>query len=81
MYDDKYVVGSLVGIKKNNWARDFSARAYVILKDGTVLYSASTSTRNLAYIADAFIADTNSNYNTLDAALKASVDAWAKAND
>ncbi len=81
LYDDKYVVGSIVDIKETNYARDFVARAYVVLKDGTVVYSETTSTRNMAQIADAYIADANGGYAELDVELKAKVETWASAND
>ena len=88
LYDGKYVVGSIVNIKSSNnynaqtgnLARDFVARAYVLV-DGVYYYSASTCVRNIAQIADSFIADANGGYNALDADIKELVDTWAKAND
>ena len=71
----------MVGIKEKNWARDFAARAYVVLQDGTVLYSKVTTTRNIAGIADAYITDANGGFDALDADVQAMVEAWAKAND
>ncbi|MBQ4155948.1 MAG: hypothetical protein IJD90_04000, partial [Clostridia bacterium] len=63
-----------------NLGRDFIARAYVLV-DGVYYYSASTCVRNIAQIADSYIADANSGYSTLDADIKEIVDRWAKAND
>ena len=76
-------VGSIVGINESNYNRSFTARAYVKLSDGTYLYSATTTTKTVADIADAYIADENANpkYADLDANTKALVDAWAAAND
>ncbi|MBQ4155977.1 MAG: hypothetical protein IJD90_04145, partial [Clostridia bacterium] len=88
LYDGKYVVGSIVNLKSSNsynaqtgnLARDFIARAYVLV-DGVYYYSESTCVRNIAQIADAYIADANSGYDTLEAEIKELVDLWAKAND
>ena len=70
LYDDEYVVGSIVGIKEKNWARDFVARAYVLV-DGVYYYSESTSVRNIAQIADSYINTNGSGYEELDADIKA----------
>ncbi|MBQ4155521.1 MAG: leucine-rich repeat domain-containing protein, partial [Clostridia bacterium] len=81
LYDNKYVVGTIAGIKEKNYARDFTARAYIILTNGVIIYSDTTSTRNIAQIADAYIADANSGYSELAPDLKSKVDEWAAAND
>ncbi|MBQ4156321.1 MAG: leucine-rich repeat domain-containing protein [Clostridia bacterium] len=81
LYDNKYVVGTIAGIKEKNYARDFTARAYIILTNGVTIYSDTTSTRNIAQIADAYIADANSGYAELAPDLKSKVDEWAAAND
>ena len=77
---DGEIVGSIVGIKEKNWARDFVARAYVLV-DGVYYYSDVQCVRNLAGIADAYMADVNSGFANLDADTQAMVEAWAKAND
>ena len=74
-------VGSIVGIQEKNYNRTFTARAYVKLSDGTYLYSATTTTKTVAEIADDYIADANSGYADLDEETKNLVDAWATAND
>ncbi len=77
---DGEIVGSIVNIKPKNWARDFVARAYVLV-DGVYYYSDVQCVRNIAGIADAYMADVNSDYANLDANTQAMVEAWAKAND
>ena len=79
-------VGSIVGIQEKNYNRAFVARAYVKLEDGTYLYSSASTTKTVAEIADAFIADaTKEGADENDVALynahKELVDAWAAAND
>ncbi len=74
------IVGSLANIKEKNWARDFVARAYILV-DGVYYYSDVQCVRNIAGIADAYIADEKGNFDTLDADVQALVEAWAKAND
>lgn len=69
------IVGSLVNIKDKNIARDFVARAYVLV-DGVYYYSETQSVRSLAYVADAFMNDTE-RFETVDADTKALVEAWA----
>ena len=81
-------VGSIVNLHSSNkhnaqtgnLARDFVARGYVLV-DGVYYYSETTATRNIASIADEYIADNNSDYELLDADIKALVEKWAKAND
>ncbi len=80
LWEGNQIVGSIVNIKEANYNREFVARAYVLV-DGVYYYSDSVSVRTIAGIADAYIADSTSNYETLDADIKALVDAWAKAND
>jgi len=80
LWDNNEIVGSIVGIKDANIARDFIARAYVVI-DGVTYYSKDTSVRNIAQIADAYIADANGGYAELDENTKALVETWAKAND
>ena len=69
------IVGSLVNIKDTNIARDFVARAYVLV-DGVYYYSETQSVRSLAYVADAFMNDTEK-FEAVDADTKALVEAWA----
>ncbi len=84
LYDGKYVVGSIVNLKSSNSynvetgniAREFVARAYVLV-DGVYYYSDVQSVRSLAYVANAYVNDPTSNYETLDVDTKALVDAWA----
>ena len=71
----KGVVGSMVNIKESNIARDFVARAYVLV-DGVYYYSESQSVRSLAYVANEFVKDTD-NFAKLDTVTKALVEAWA----
>ncbi len=77
---DGEIVGSIVNIKPKNWARDFVARAYVLV-DGVYYYSDVQCVRNIAGIADAYMTDANSDFANLDANTQAMVEAWAKAND
>ncbi len=79
-WEGNQFVGSIVSLKEKNYARDFAARGYVKVGD-TYYYSETTSIRNMADIADAYIADENSGYSGLTEAVKEVVDAWAKAND
>lgn len=79
LWKDNQFVGSIVNIKDKNLARSFAARAYVVV-DGVTYYSATTTTRCLAEIADACVADTNY-YSTLDADTQVLVNNWAAAND
>ena len=78
--DDEFV-GSIVGIKETNYTREFSARAYVKLDDGTYLYSATTTTKTVSDIADAYIANNSEAFNALDATTKELVQKWADANN
>ena len=78
--DDEFV-GSIVGIKDTNYIREFSARAYVKLSDGTYLYSATTVTKTVADIADAYIEKDSEAFNALDATTKELVQKWADANN
>ena len=88
LWKGNQVVGSIVNIRETdadgkgtgNLARDFVARAYVLV-DGVYYYSATQSVRNIAGIADAYINTSGSGYDNLAADTKALVDAWAKAND
>ncbi|MBQ4155582.1 MAG: hypothetical protein IJD90_02115, partial [Clostridia bacterium] len=88
LYEGKYVVGSIANLKSSNsyntetgnLGRDFIARAYVLV-DGVYYYSESTCVRNIAQIADAYIADEKGGYDALDTNIKEMVDLWAKAND
>ena len=80
LYNDEFIVGSLVNIKDANLARDFVARAYVLV-DGVYYYSDATCVRNIAQIADSYINTSGSGYEELDADIKELVDVWAKAND
>ena len=80
LWADNTFVGSIVNVADRNLARDFIARAYVVV-DGVTYYAADTTVRNLAGIADAYIADADGGYAELDADTQAMVDAWAKAND
>ena len=79
-------VGSIVGIKDTNYNREFTARAYVKLEDGTYLYSATSTTKTVADIADAFVAgatkvDADPDNVAKYEQYKGLVDAWAAAND
>ena len=80
LWDDDQFVGSIVNIAEKNLARDFIARAYVVI-DGVTYYAETTTVRNIARIADEFITDPKGNYDSLEADVKAMVDTWAKAND
>ncbi|MBQ5590973.1 MAG: hypothetical protein IIU65_04770, partial [Clostridia bacterium] len=71
----KGIVGSMVKIKETNIARNFVARAYVLV-DGVYYYSETQSVRSLAYVADAFMNDTEE-FEAVDADIKALVEAWA----
>ncbi|MGN0173581.1 MAG: hypothetical protein ACI39F_03985, partial [Acutalibacteraceae bacterium] len=84
-WNDNEFVGSIVGILPQNYNREFVARAYVRLEDGTYLYSATTTTKTVAKIADAFkTAATKEGASKEDSELyqiyKAQVDTWAAAN-
>ena len=74
------IVGSIVNVKDANISRDFVARGYVKIGD-TYYYSATTCTRNLAGVADAYIKDATGGYDALGADTKALVDSWAAKND
>ena len=80
LWNGNEIVGSIVGIKDANIARDFIARAYVVI-DGVTYYAEDTTVRNIADIADAYIADANGGYAELDDDTKALVDIWASKND
>ncbi len=80
LWDGNQIVGSIVNVADRNLGRDFIARAYVVI-NGVTYYAETATVRNLAGIADAYIADANGGYATLDADTKALVDTWAKAND
>ena len=75
-WENNQFVGSIAKIKTTNYTRDFVARGYVKV-DGVYYYSATTTTRNVRFVADAYIADENSDYATLDNATKAVVDKFA----
>ena len=79
LWNTNQFVGSIVSIKETNLARNFVARGYAKIGD-TYYYSDSTTMRNIAAVATAFIADENSAYSSLDATTKAIVDHWAAAN-
>ena len=74
-WKDNEFVGSIANIKDTNIARDFVARAYVLV-DGVYYYSETQSVRSLAYVADAFMTDTEA-FEAVDADTKALVEAWA----
>ena len=81
LWENNEFVGSLVTIQDKNLAREFVARGYVKV-DGVYYYSETTACTSVADVADAFIADKNSDYNTVaDYQYKEIVDKWAKAND
>ena len=80
LWDDDQFVGSIVNIAEKNLARDFIARAYVVI-DGVTYYAETTTVRNIADIADAYIAQAGSGYDALEANVKELVQTWAKAND
>ena len=81
LWENNEFVGSLVTILDKNLAREFVARGYVKV-DGVYYYSETTACTSVADVADAFIADENSDYNTVsDYQYKEIVDKWAKAND
>ncbi len=80
LWEGNQFVGSIVNVNDNNLARDFIARAYVVI-DGETYYSKNTTIRNLASIADEYIADANGGYSNLDAVTKDLVDTWASTND
>ena len=75
-WENNQFVGSIAKIKTTNYTRDFVARGYIKV-DGVYYYSATTATRNVRFVADAYIADENSDYATLDNAAKAVVDKFA----
>lgn len=79
LWNTNQFVGSIVSIKETNLARNFVARGYAKIGD-TYYYSDSTTMRNIAAVASAFITDENSAYSSLDATTKAIVDHWAAAN-
>ena len=81
LWDNNEFVGSIVGIQEKNYNRAFTARAYVKLDDGTYLYSATTTTKTVADIADAYIANSSEAFNALDATTKELVQKWADANN
>ena len=76
LWENDEMVGSLVGIQEKNYTRDFVARAYVVV-DGVYYYSKTTATKNVADIADAYLA-TNPKLDEVTSAL---VNSWAAAND
>lgn len=77
--------------ENGNIARKFVGRGYVKVTKGndvTITYadyakgddgvsSVDNNTRSLAYVANAYIADTNSGYGSLDGSIKALVENWA----
>ena len=71
-----YFLYIFANIKTTNYTRDFVARGYVKV-DGVYYYSTTTATRNVRFIADAYIADENRDYSTLGEATKAIVDKFA----
>ncbi|MGN0173142.1 MAG: hypothetical protein ACI39F_01775 [Acutalibacteraceae bacterium] len=86
LWNGNEFVGSIVGIQEKNYNREFTARAYVKLSDGSYLYSETTTTKTVAGIADDFIADAtkegaDESVSNLYKTYKETVDAWAKAND
>ena len=76
LWENDEMVGSLVGIQEKNYTRNFVARAYVVV-DGVYYYSKTTATKNVADIADAYLA-TNPKLDEVTSAL---VNSWAAAND
>ena len=83
-FEDKYVVGSIVGIKPTNTTREFVGRGYIKVTLGGVSatiyadYAGSdiaNNARSIAAIAKAY--QRSEEYATKDADLKAIVDAWA----
>ena len=77
--------GTIVNILEANYTRNFSGRGYVVIEyaDGSTAtfyadYSAEASSRNIADIADAAIADTEADY-TADQLAKLAI--YAAAND
>ncbi len=80
LWSGNQFVGSIVNVADRNLARDFIARAYVVI-DGVTYYAEDTTVRNIADIADAYIADANGGYTELDDDTKALVEKWAAAND
>ncbi len=80
LWENNQFVGSIVGIQDRNIARDFIARAYVVI-DGVTYYANQTTVRNIAAIADEYIADANGGFDKLDTDTQALVETWAKAND
>ena len=71
-----------------NITREFVGRGYVkVTKDGKTVVSyakyangdVANNTRSLQYIANAYKSDETSNYNTIDADVRALVDKWASA--
>ena len=82
LWENNEFVGSLVGIKETNYNREFVARGYVKLEDGTYLYSATSTAKTVADIAAAFIENaTKDDATEKDKALyntyKELVDKWA----
>ncbi|MGN0174064.1 MAG: hypothetical protein ACI39F_06455, partial [Acutalibacteraceae bacterium] len=86
------IVGSLAKIKDENIAKDFVGRGYVKVTDTkgneTITYadyakgnnevsSVANNTRSLAYVANAYKADGNSGYGSLDQEIKDLIDNWA----
>ncbi len=80
LWKDNQFVGSIVNVADKNLARDFVARAYVVI-DGVTYYAKTTCVRNLAAIADEYISDANGGFDALDTDTQALVEKWAKAND
>ena len=83
-FEDKYVVGSIVGIKPTNTTREFVGRGYIKVTLGGVsatIYAGyagsdiANNARSIAAIAKAY--QGSEEYATKDADLKAIVDAWA----
>lgn len=81
LWENNEFVGSIVSIKPENYAKEFFARAYVKLDDNTYFYSATTTTKTVAEIADSFISEDRDIYDELDDTTRELVDTWAKAND
>ena len=80
LWEGNQFVGSIVELKDANLARDFIARAYVVIDDVTY-YANQTAVRNIAAIADEYMADANGGFDKLDTDTQALVEKWAKAND
>lgn len=81
LWENNEFVGSIVSIKPENYAKEFSARAYIKLDDNTYFYSTTTTTKTVAEIADSFISEDRDIYDELDDTTRELVDTWAKAND